>query len=408
MTPDLHELVSVEVADVYKAGARAASLRRGPGGVEFRYLPDYLAAAGPAVATSLPLTEDTRLTPAGAVPPFFAGLLPEGRRLSALRHAIKTSADDDLSLLLAVGGDAIGDVQVQPHDVLPADVPPLVEVADFASVSFAGLFARSVAADPDRVGLPGVQEKMSARMITVPVARHADHFILKLNPPEFPGLVENEAFFIDAARESGLPVVEAQLVHDADDAAGLLVRRFDRVADDAGTVTARAVEDGCQVLDRYPADKYAVSSEAVAQALITQTYARPVAARELLRQFAFAYLSGNGDAHAKNFSIRQEAGGEWRVAPAYDLPSSQPYGDTTLALSIRGRRGSDITRRVLEEFGASVGLAAVVTQKLLDDLCDRADGWISGLDALPYDEGRIRKLRKTVEFRRRMLRGLGS
>ena len=32
----------------------------------------------------------------------FAGLLPEGRRLGALRRAVKTSADDDLTLLLAV------------------------------------------------------------------------------------------------------------------------------------------------------------------------------------------------------------------------------------------------------------------------------------------------------------------
>ena len=41
-------------------------------------------------------------------------LLPEGRRLGALRRAVKTSADDELSLLLAVGADAIGDVQVVP------------------------------------------------------------------------------------------------------------------------------------------------------------------------------------------------------------------------------------------------------------------------------------------------------
>ncbi|HHU66493.1 MAG TPA: hypothetical protein GXZ33_01375 [Corynebacterium sp.] len=30
-------------------------------------------------------------------------MLPEGRRLTALRTAVKTSADDEFSLLLAVG-----------------------------------------------------------------------------------------------------------------------------------------------------------------------------------------------------------------------------------------------------------------------------------------------------------------
>lgn len=32
--------------------------------------------------------------------PYFAGLLPEGRRLSTVRTAVKTSADDDLISLL--------------------------------------------------------------------------------------------------------------------------------------------------------------------------------------------------------------------------------------------------------------------------------------------------------------------
>ncbi|WP_326549788.1 HipA domain-containing protein [Micromonospora sp. NBC_01813] len=51
----------------------------------------------------------------------------------------------------------------------------------------------------------------------------------------------------------------------------------------------------------------------------------------------------NGDAHAKNFSVRQGVDGEWRVSPAYDTPSSYPYGDTTMALSIGGRSGGDFS-----------------------------------------------------------------
>lgn len=113
-TPSLEGLTSVAQADVFKAGVLAATLTRSPGGVEFGYRSEYLAAGGPAVATTLPLTEQPVVTVAGAVPAFFAGLLPEGRRLSSLRRAVKTSADDELSLLLAVGSDAIGDVQVVP------------------------------------------------------------------------------------------------------------------------------------------------------------------------------------------------------------------------------------------------------------------------------------------------------
>ena len=125
----LHELTSIREAHVFKDAQLAGVLRRVPGGVEFGYLSEYLSAGGEQVATTLPLTDVPVLTPAGAVPPYFAGLLPEGRRLSSLRRAVKTSADDDLSLLLAVGSDTVGDVTILPVGEAPAEPLPLL-VAD--------------------------------------------------------------------------------------------------------------------------------------------------------------------------------------------------------------------------------------------------------------------------------------
>src|SRR5205823_4030239 len=96
-------------------------------------------------------------------------------------------------------------------------------------------------------------------------------------------------------------------------------------------------EDACQVLGRYPADKYQVTTAEVIDGLARVTGAPVVAARDLVQQFAFAYLTANGDAHAKNFSVLQRLDGEWRVSPAYDLPSTQPYGDHTMALPLEGK-----------------------------------------------------------------------
>jgi serine/threonine-protein kinase HipA len=406
MTIDPLDLVGINSADIYKRGVLAAYFHRRKDGVEFGYLPEYLQTRRPAIATTLPLTPATRLTPAGAVSPYFAGLLPEGRRLSALRRAVKSSADDDLSLLLAVGADLIGDVQVLPHGELPAEISPAVRVAEFAEVDFAELFKRSLGDRLDRVGIPGIQDKVSAQMITLPVEQAGDRFILKLNPPEFPALVENEAFFIQAARDSGLNTVEAKLVQDADGRQGLLVQRFDRVSDADGNPTQLGFEDGCQVLDRYPADKYAVSSEEVATALIALAAARQVAAREVFRQFVFAYLTANGDAHAKNFAMLQRPDGEWRVSPAFDLPTSHVYGDHTLALTIQGKRREDVTRQNFLAFGAALGLSERAALRVIDELCDRADGWLPRLDQLPFDPARIRKLRRAIEYRRKRLRAV--
>lgn len=339
------------------------------------------------------------LTEAGAVPPYFAGLFPEGRRLSAVRRAVKTSVDDELSLLLAVGGDAIGDVSVLPEGETPSPMEPAVEVSRQGQLDFAKLFAKSTGENPDRVGIPGFQDKVSARMITLPVTHGETRHILKLNPPEFLALVENEAFFLAAAGKSGIDTAEAQVLHDVAGRTGLLVRRFDRTVVD-GEVRALAVEDGCQALGRYPADKYAVTSENVAHRLAELTRSPAVAARDLLRQFVFAYLSCNGDAHAKNFSILQSPTGERRVSPAYDLPSSYPSGDYTLALSVGGRPRADLTRGVFAAFGRTLGLAERATSRVLDDLCDSVDGWIDDIDTLPFDRQRVRKLKRAVACRR--------
>ncbi len=399
----LDELRGVERAVVLKAGTRAGSLHRRTDAVVFAYDRDYVENGGDAVATTLPVSLSPVITHVpGALPPFFSGLLPEGRRLTALRLAVKTSADDEVTLLLAVGGDTVGDVQVVPDGEEPGEVKPQVSVGDWGEVRFLDLFAASVG-DPhalDRVALPGVQDKVSARMISVPVTLENARFILKLDPPEFPHLVANEAFFLSAGRRSGLECAEAEVVRDADGIPGLLVRRFDRVGDGSGRVLSLAQEDACQVLGRYPADKYRLTTEAVIRGLAGGCQAASVAAFTLLKQVAFAYLTCNGDAHSKNFSVRRLPDGEWRVTPAYDLPTSYPYGDTTMALSINGRQRENIRRADFIALGEAVGLRARAVERALDELRERVDLWIGDLDTLPFDEGKIHKLRRAIEYRR--------
>jgi len=392
----LDELVRINEAVVYADVQRVGVLRRTAIDVEFLYDSDH---RGPALATTLPVRPEPFSTGRpGSVPPFFAGLLPEGRRLTALRRAVKTSADDDLSMLLAVGSDTIGHVRVLPSGVEPEDEPP-AGIETFAQVRFAELFARVLSRDPvDRVGLPGVQDKVSGRMISLPVSHRADSWILKLDPPEFPHLVANEAFFLDAAAASDVPVAHHEVVHDADGADGLLIRRFDRLG-----ANRRPQEDGCQVDDRYPADKYRLASEEVIAGLSSVCGAPIVAARDLVRQFVFAYLSCNGDAHAKNFSIFRDAEGEWSVTPAYDLPSSHPYGDVSMALSVNGKLREDIGRADFLALGAATGVRERAVVRVIDGLLEAVPSWIHRLDELPFDERRIHKLRKAIEYRVRRL-----
>jgi serine/threonine-protein kinase HipA len=395
----LEQLRAVERADVYKAGLHAATLTRTEDGVEFRYIPEWRDHGGSPVATTLPVRSEPVIRPAGALPSYFAGLLPEGRRLGALRRAVKTSADDELSLLLAVGADAIGDVQVVPDGLAPAEVPPRIAIENLADTSFTELLTE-LGIRAQRMALPGVQDKTSAAMINLPVARAGERFILKLNPAnEYPHLIENEAFFLDAAGTSGLTVPPHSLVTDRDGALGLLVRRFDRITVH-GELRALAVEDGCQACDRPPADKYLLGTDRAFAALGAVCDAPALAGRDLVRQLAFAYLTGNGDAHAKNFSVVQDESGEWRVAPVYDVPCSHVYGDATMAMSIGARTGSDFGAKDLIALGVTLGVPERASRRVLTELVARADRWLPDLDRLPFDRGTVTKLRRVIEHRR--------
>lgn len=395
----LRQLRLVSSADVYKAGTLAGALRRLRDRTEFQYVPAYLAADGPRVAWSLPLKAEAYIAPAAAVPAFFAGLLPEGRRLTALRHIVGTSADDEFSMLLAVGSDTIGDVQIVPAGNPPADTNPVM-VDDFGEVIFADLFAQAIGQHPDRIALPGVQDKVSGQMLNVPVQGRSAGYILKLNPPESPHLVENERFFFRAAARTRLTVAEVELVHDRVGESGLLVHRFDRIHEN-GSVRLLAVEDACQVLGRWPGDKYILSTEEAITGLAQCCRAPGVAALELYRLLVFAYLSGNGDLHAKNLAVLHDARGEWRVTPAYDLPSSAIYGDRTMALSLGGVIRQQLSWPMLRSLGEEIGIPERLAAEVIREQTSAARIWIEELGELPFDANTIRNLRRLVSARMR-------
>jgi len=92
-----------------------------------------------------------------------------------------------------------------------------------------------------------------------------------------------------------------------------------------------------------------------------------------------------------------------RVSPAYDVPSSQPYGDTTLAMSIGGRASGDVGSSDLVVLGASLDVPEAAVRSVLRQVTERADLWLPGLGQLPFDEARIRKLRRVIDYRRKRL-----
>jgi len=405
----LEDLRFVETVDVYKGDIHAGTLQRiADGSTAFTYRDEYRDDPSlPDLAFTLPRSAPSATAPQGALPPFFAGLLPEGVRLAAVLAGTRTSADDQLTLLLAVGQDAVGDVGVVPAG---SDWPPHAEVIDEATIPSRNLeevFANAVSADPElfeRVALPGVQPKVSAMMWSTPLPTMTGPAILKLNPPrDFPHLIDNEAFFLRMAHDCGLPVPTARVVTDQGGARGLLVERFDRVVTEGG-VTRLAQEDGCQLLGRYPADKYRVKTEnvarAVAEAVELGNGSRPLALLRLVQLVAFSYLVGNGDLHAKNISVSMSRQGIWGLTPAYDLLSTQPYVGwrDPMALDFYGR-ANRIDRAHLVTAAGRLGVPGAAVRRMLDAMCQAAESWLERVDEIGLDAKPTTLLRDLLRSR---------
>jgi len=98
-------------------------------------------------------------------------------------------------------------------------------------------------------------------------------------------------------------------------------------------------------------------------------------------------LIGNGDAHAKNFSLLHHRSGALGLAPVYDLMSTLYYGDDRLAMYIDSvqctrqvtadrilseaarwglsrRRAAQITADIIDRTPAAVALAIAETPSL--------------------------------------------
>jgi serine/threonine-protein kinase HipA len=159
-------------------------------------------------------------------------------------------------------------------------------------------------------------------------------------------------------------------------------------------------------LGRWPGDKYNVSYEDVAHAVASVCAAEVIASRDVFRQICFAWLTGNGDVHAKNISVVRSLLGEWSVSPAYDLPSTVLYGDDSMALTLEGRT-TELSRRAVISYASTIGLSEIAATKILDGLLSDTEPILDDLKegALPFDENTVSRTLRVLRHRRNLLQG---
>ncbi|HST58730.1 MAG TPA: HipA domain-containing protein [Longimicrobium sp.] len=260
------------------------------------------------------------------IPAWFANLVPEGALRDLLKRSLSLDTDADLPILVAVGRDLPGAVEVLPaveDAVLFSDHGEAEGENDARDYTDATGQAELAL----RFSLPGVQMKFSVlreqEKIALPMHGQLGNWIVKLDSRRFPRLVENEFATMEWARAAGLEVPECQIapLEVLDDALQsyapegtnvFLIRRYDR--DGSKRIHQ---EDFAQVVNQPPASKYGHTTYEGCASLVRQIVG-PEGYREFIRRLTFMVASGNADAHLKNWSLLYPDGVTAVLSPLYD------------------------------------------------------------------------------------------
>jgi serine/threonine-protein kinase HipA len=348
---------------VYCNDLFAGELRQEPGGrCVFTYDASYREARQPAIAFTLPLRAAPHVCEQG-LHPFFDNLVAEGWLRNAQARALRVDPDNRFALLLAFGHDCAGAVSI-------IDPAPLAEPAIDLGDPLA------VAALSSRASLSGIQPKLLAvkegRRYRPARRDETSMFIAKLPAGALRDIVQNE-YLTTVACRALLPddeIVEPVIAQvEGIDEPALIVPRFDRLRSGA----KRHFEEFNQLLGKRSGDdKYDASYEDMAGFIIETPGCTPVDAWRLCRRIFACLLTGNTDAHLKNFAMFHTPDG-LRLAPAYDLVAAALYPEyRTLALAL-GSAANLTLDRVRPKHLVALSQACALSAKVLDDAVQNLD-----------------------------------
>lgn len=330
--------------------------------------------------------------------PFFSNLLPEGPLRELIAREIGVHPEREGFILARLGKDLPGAVEVD----LEEDEELLLGQAKLDEDG-------APAADEDEIGLKfslaGVQLKLSAlgdrRGLTVPGSGLGGKWIIKLPLPQHPALPSVEYSVMRWAAEAGFEVPDTFVVNIEDignlpadwpvrTGEALAIRRFDRK--EGGERVHH--EDFAQVIHVYPTPqgKYSSANHEVLGRIILSVCGEEGFA-EYVRRLVFMVLSGNGDAHLKNWSLLYPDGRSACLTPLYDQVFTKAFlPNDSLALKLGDEREFHrINANSFRRFAAKVRTSEEAVTRIVTETADRVrEAWNRASGDLPLDE-RVRR-----------------
>lgn len=327
-----------EVLNVYFKNKLAGYLSYNNGELSFQYDAKYLANNDRSpLSASLPLNES--IFNDNVVRPFFDGLLPEDVARTQIARILKTDSRNTFALLKGIGADCAGAISVQPQNARLQDPskPEYRYIEDeeaydiLNSLKVRPLY---IGDDDFRISGSGAQDKLIACIIdnklALPLNGTPSTHIIKPNIEGYKDTVFNELFCMKLAKACGLSTPEC-FIKTIKDKNFYVVERYDREKHN-GLWTRIHQEDFCQILNVLPENKYESDGgpNLVSCFELLDKIKVPAPSKiAFIDLVIFNYLIGNGDAHAKNFSILYKNDIP-NLAPCYDLMCTAimaPYYD---------------------------------------------------------------------------------
>ena len=174
-----------------------------------------------------------------------------------------------------------------------------------------------------QIAVTGVQPKISIDIEPVEKSRKSQKFTIVglwggyiLKPPSehYVNLPEVEDLTMHLASLAKINTVPHSLIRLKDDNLAYITKRIDRRNE-----SKLHMEDMCQITERLTENKYDGSYEQIAKAILKFSSNPVLDAINFYEQVLFSFITGNADMHLKNFSLINEPGLGYVLAPAYDM-----------------------------------------------------------------------------------------
>jgi len=374
----------METLNVFLLGQHVGVLESDNGELTFRYLPEYLQKTdATAISYSLPLRPEAFDSQATSI--FFDNLLPPDVVRKRLGKILHLSRHNIFGFLKAIGGDCAGAIALHPASGAETEENPTPSYRELSEEE-ASRILKDLPGRPLNIGKEkgfrisgtGAQDKLIARVdagkIYLPLFGAPSTHIIKPPVAAYPESVFNEFFCMRLAKAMNLPAPSCKIL-TLEKISYYCVTRFDRQVSD-GQISRLHQEDFCQLFSVDPEKKYENEGGPTIPAcfqLIKKMRIGTVGQIDFVRRIIFNVLIGNGDAHAKNFSVLYH-GKRMQLAPVYDLLSTEIYDVLAheTAMSIGGEMAfARITRKSFVQMAKECKFRPELALTLIDEMLEK-------------------------------------